>query len=165
MPLPERGYPSPPEEVMIGIVAAIEALRLDGLGPGEVAVRSDWKTGKGPDDAPFDGVTVSDGGEQLTQGVIGKQEVAYVVAVTNCVPKDNDSTLKNDRTMLIRSNIRRRFHNRRIPVGDLTMGTQKHVCIVKPGRPRIPLGVKFDQYDIDQLLILAWVRELPDEGE
>lgn len=160
-----RGLPSPPEEIAVSIATAIAALKIEGVRVGTVRARGDWKTGDTDRDAPYEGVSVHPLDEQLVNGVIGMQEVAYAMGVTMVFPKDRSATLKGDLIILCKSVIRRRFHNQRLPVGDLTAGVQRHVCVVTQGRPRIPRGGKFEEVDVEQLVILPWVRELPDAGE
>lgn len=167
MPTPDRGFPSEPEKWLNAVAAAIRALKLaradqQSLQDSEVEVRGDWHNGA----TAYYGISVSDGGENPVDGVIGKEDVGYVALVTLVVRNDSHARTVNDPIMLWRSTIRRRFHNRRIAVDDLAEGTKRHVAkVVMRGRPRPPRGTKLQQFVGYQMAIIGWVRELSDDGE
>lgn len=149
--------------IMEGIRDAIEALELDGKPP--VQVRENYWFLNGEKPEAFAGITIHELGEDYDDGVIGLEDVGYRCGVTLVEFANNDGKLALSRGLQWRKPIRNRLKNQRIPVADEDLeSVKRHVLRVLPGSPRHPAALNA-KYKIRQLLVIAWTRERPDDGE
>lgn len=150
-------YVSHHGQVLLALRDRIKDLSPDGVGDEEVQVRDHWL---GPNNEPYRGITLYDGGESSRDGTIGTQDVGYVCGVCFCKHREGDATLASDRLMQWRELIRRELDGSRLSVTivDAT-DPLEHVCIVSEAGRNLSSG-KYPSYWIKHLTITVWLREI-----
>ena len=110
-------------------------------------------------DTIHEGITIQGLGEQYgDNSPLRTSDVDYPCAVTLVQREDGDAVQDNDTIDQWAKEIRQRFMDQRIGVGDIE-NVKEHVCRVTPGSPSYPVK-QFPEYRVRQLIVHVWAREL-----